>query len=187
MSNLVDSRQSHFTDVPTALVIDDEATIRQLVRRTLEPAVCRVAEAGSGEEGLRIIQQGVPPVDVVLTDLRMPGLSGWDVVEVLAQHQPDLPVGVISGYGGAAAARAQRLRARLLVKPFTHRALVGLVSSLVTDARMMRARAGARRARAEQAREVNALLREQHVQMRARLDLIAAAWDLHRQLHREDE
>jgi two-component system, NtrC family, C4-dicarboxylate transport response regulator DctD len=187
MSNLVDSRQSLYTNVPTALVIEDEAAIRQLVRRTLEPAVCRVAEAGSGEEGLRIIQQGIPHVDVVLTDLRMPGLSGWDVVEVLAKHRPDLPVGVISGYGGAAAARAQRLRARLLVKPFTHRTLVGLVAALVADARAMRARAGAHRARAERAREVNALVRQQHDQMRARLDLVAAAWDLHRQSSREDE
>jgi DNA-binding NtrC family response regulator len=187
MSNLVDSRQSPSTDVPTALVIDDEATIRQLIRRTLEPAVCRVAEAESGEEGLRIIQQGVPPVDVVLTDLRMPGLSGWDIVEVLATYRPDLPVGVISGYGRAAAARAQSLRARLLVKPFTHHTLIGLVSSLVADVRAIRARAEAQRARAERAREANADIRQQHAQMRVRLDLVAAAWDLHRQLNRENE
>src|SRR5438045_4862575 len=75
-----DSGQS----LPTALVIDDEPGVRRLVHRILEPQVCRVIEAASGEEGLRLIQAGSPAVDVVLTDLVMPRLNGWDVIDTLA-------------------------------------------------------------------------------------------------------
>src|SRR5438046_2355415 len=55
--------------LPTALVIDDEPGVRRLVHRILEPEVCRVIEAASGEEGLRLIQAGSPAIDIVLTDL----------------------------------------------------------------------------------------------------------------------
>ncbi|MFL5494345.1 MAG: hypothetical protein ACJ8DC_08190 [Gemmatimonadales bacterium] len=49
--------------LPTALVIDDEPGVRRLVRRILEPEVCRVLEAASGEEGLRLVQVGEPEID----------------------------------------------------------------------------------------------------------------------------
>jgi CheY-like chemotaxis protein len=68
----------------TALVIDDESLVRRLVRRMLEPEVCRVLEAGDGEAGLRLIERTGDTIDVVLTDLLMAGIDGYDVVEVLA-------------------------------------------------------------------------------------------------------
>jgi two-component system, NtrC family, C4-dicarboxylate transport response regulator DctD len=183
MGNAVDSGYAWPNETPTALVIEDEVVIRRLIRRMLEPNVCRITEADCAEEGLHIVESGLPPVDVVLTDIRMPGLSGWDVIEVLARYCPALPVAAISAYGGGAAARAQSLGARLLPKPFTAAMLTGVVSTLIADARAMRVRAQAHRTHAEQARTSNELVHELHAGMRVRLDLVAAAWDLRRRLH----
>jgi CheY-like chemotaxis protein len=187
MNDPADSHKDSYPDVPTALVIEDEAIVRKLIRRMLEPEICRVIEADSGEEGLRIIQHGVPPIDIVLTDLTMPGLNGYAVFEVLTRYRPDLPVGVISGYGGVATTQAQGLGARFLLKPFTGSALIGLVSALIADERAMRAQAGSQRARTERARKINVRIEQQEVPTQPRLDLVAAAWELHHRLHMGDE
>src|SRR5690349_5230736 len=82
----------------TALVVDDEPMVRHLVRRILEPEICRVMDVEDGETALRLIQHRADSIDVVLTDLSMPGIDGFDVVEVLALHHPTLPVLCMSGY-----------------------------------------------------------------------------------------
>ncbi len=66
--------------------------VRALVRRMLEPDVCGVVEAEDGESALRLIERGQPAIDVVLTDLVMPGIDGFDIITVLARHRPGLPV-----------------------------------------------------------------------------------------------
>jgi CheY-like chemotaxis protein len=188
MQDSADSHKDPYPDVPSALVIEDEAIVRKLIRRMLEPEICRVIEADSGEEGLRIIQRGVPPVDIVLTDLTMPGLNGYAVFEVLTRYRPDLPVGVMSGYAGVATTQAQGLGARFLLKPFTGSGLTGLVSALIADGRALRARAGTRRGRAHSARKINMRVEQQDVVLaQPRLDLVAAAWELHHRLHMGDE
>jgi len=164
----------------TILVIDDEAPIRRLVQRMLEPALCRVLEAESAEAGLRLVERADPPVDAVLTDWIMAGLHGLDVVEVLHRHRPELPVAVISAYtstihpivrdGGGL---------RILQKPFTARELQSAVAEMI-------ARAGDLRRRARQTREHAARIREQSGEIRrsgASVDLVGAAWELHRTRH----
>ncbi len=59
------------------LVVDDEPDIRWLTRRILEKVGYEVLEAGSGEEGLRILSS--TSVDLVLLDVAMPGMNGWTV------------------------------------------------------------------------------------------------------------
>ena len=63
----------------TALVVDDESMVRHLVRRILEPEVCGVVEVDDGETALRLIQRRADSIDVVVTDLVMPGIdaSTW--------------------------------------------------------------------------------------------------------------
>jgi CheY-like chemotaxis protein len=61
------------------LVVDDEPDIRVLMRMMLEKAGHEVVEAGSGEEGLRMLGSDNP--DLVLLDVMMPGLKGWEVCE----------------------------------------------------------------------------------------------------------
>ena len=174
--------------LPTALVIDDEPGVRRLVHRILEPEVCRVLEAASGEEGLRLVQAGRPAIDIVLTDLVMPSLNGWDVIDTLAAHRPDLPVLAISAYGGLdQRTLAERLGTQVLVKPFEVEALQRTVSTALVDAREMRTRAAMMQTYARQVSSTSERLREENVAMRARInDLVAAAWEIHRRLHQED-
>jgi DNA-binding NtrC family response regulator len=165
-------------------VIDDEASIRSLVHRMLEPEVCRVLEAADGETGLRLIEQSDPPVDVVLTDWIMPGLHGLDVVEVLHEYRPSLPVVVISGYTSTIHPIVRRgSNLCILEKPFTVDAVQSAVAAMIARAARSRTNAREMRERATRARNQNAALREQDSAIRTQVDLVAAAWAMHHARH----
>jgi DNA-binding NtrC family response regulator len=169
------------SDVPVALVIDDEAGVRALLTRMLHPDVCRVVEAGDGESGLRAIERDDPQVDLVLTDYVMPGLDGLDVLEVLAEHRPALPVAIVSAHAGSIY-RVQRRRGgqlRVLQKPFSPEAVRALTVELINEARAQRQQAMRQRMYALEAHERNEEIREQNASLRARVDLVSAAWALH--------
>jgi CheY-like chemotaxis protein len=82
------------------LVIDDEATIRTVIRRTLERAGHTVSEAGDGEIGLKRVKEELP--DLVITDLIMPEREGIETIQVLRSDYPTLRILAISGTGPAA-------------------------------------------------------------------------------------
>ena len=79
------------------LIVDDEASIRISFRLYLEDCGYQVCEAKNGIEGLQIFKQVKP--NLVLVDLRMPGMDGLSVLENIARQAPDTPVIVISGVG----------------------------------------------------------------------------------------
>jgi two-component system cell cycle sensor histidine kinase/response regulator CckA len=103
-------------DTATVLVVDDESMVRTLVRRMLELGMYSVVEAEDGESALRLIERGQPAIDVVLTDLVMPGIDGFDIVTVLARHRPDLPVVCMSGF---ASVSTSQLTVPFIPKPFS--------------------------------------------------------------------
>jgi CheY-like chemotaxis protein len=74
----------------TVLLVDDNKSIREFCRRELEMIGYRVAVAADGEEALSICQS-VPP-DVVVLDVRMPGMSGIDLIRVLSERRVLIPV-----------------------------------------------------------------------------------------------
>jgi len=78
-----------------ALVVDDEPLIRRLIRRALVPARIDVAEARDGLQALAAVAR--ERVDLVITDVRMPGLSGLGLLEKLRVMHASLPVILISG------------------------------------------------------------------------------------------
>jgi CheY-like chemotaxis protein len=84
---------------PTArvLVIDDEPEIRGVLRDMLTAFGHTVIEAASGEEGLACCDGG--GVDVILTDVSMPGMSGWDVATACQRRFPHVPLGFVTGWG----------------------------------------------------------------------------------------
>ena len=164
----------------TALVIDDEAPIRRLLRRMLESAECEVLEAEDAETGLGLIQRGTPAVDIVLTDWVMPGLDGHDVVEVLDRYRPGLPVVVVSGYTRTIHPLSQDASGpRIVQKPFTAQEVQSVVGQLVTSARRMRDAAREMARWAVEVREAGAALHEQNRRLREQADLVAAAWAMH--------
>jgi PAS domain S-box-containing protein len=79
------------------LTIDDDEALRRGVRAYFEDLDFEVLEAGDGETGLAVFRDTKP--QVVLVDLRMPGMSGLEVIQVIAKEGPEIPVVVLSGTG----------------------------------------------------------------------------------------
>jgi PAS domain S-box-containing protein len=79
------------------LVIDDEEVVRNVLCRSLANVNHQVTLAADGEKGVQLFQEG--KYDIVLTDLGMPGMSGWEVCRMIKKISPDTPVGMITGWG----------------------------------------------------------------------------------------
>jgi phosphoserine phosphatase RsbU/P len=79
------------------LIIDDDAPVRQSIVAYLEDSGFDVLEAADGPLGLTVFQEHLP--DLVITDLRMPGFDGLQVLNVIHEQAPDTPVIVVSGAG----------------------------------------------------------------------------------------
>ncbi len=80
------------------LVIDDEELVRSVLCRTLAQADHQVTLAEDGRKGVQFFKEGT--FDIVLTDLGMPGVSGWEVCRMIKGISPNTPVGMITGWGG---------------------------------------------------------------------------------------
>jgi len=83
---------------PTALVVEDEETVRRFVRIVLEQEGIRVIEATNGLEALDVFAAADPPVDVLLTDVVMPQMGGAELAERLQVARPGLRVVLMSGF-----------------------------------------------------------------------------------------
>lgn len=79
------------------LIIDDDAPVRQSIVAYLEDSGFEVLEASDGPSGLAAFRESAP--ELVITDLRMPGLDGLQVLKTIHEESPDLPVIVVSGAG----------------------------------------------------------------------------------------
>ena len=80
----------------TVLVVDDEASIRRTLREILEYEDLGVEEAEDGEEALQKLRDG--RYDVVLLDIKMPRRDGMEVLAILSEEMPEVPVVMISGH-----------------------------------------------------------------------------------------
>lgn len=115
------------------LVVDDEPDILLTVRLALELEGYDVVEAATGEEGLTLLRDECP--DIVLLDLRLPGLDGFAVLERLPDQEPEVPVIVISAHAaGATIKRAFDMGCRdFITKPFTPDELVSKINAAMSD------------------------------------------------------
>lgn len=82
----------------TILLVDDEASVRRPLRQALGLCGYTVIEARDGLEALRLHSQPQSRCDLVVLDVKMPGMSGWDVLVELKRRDPWLPVILTSGY-----------------------------------------------------------------------------------------
>jgi CheY-like chemotaxis protein len=118
--------------VPTILVVDDEPTIRTMVRRMLARLPCVVVEASDGVDALAVVQREHP--QLILLDIVMPGLDGWAVLRALHEEglTQDIAVVLISGNVALDAQTARELgAAAVLPKPFQMTAVRALVQDLL--------------------------------------------------------
>lgn len=82
----------------TVLLVEDEESVRQLVRDTLEAKGYRVLEAASGEAGVAAAQSHNGTIDLLITDVVMPGMGGRELVQQLSHTRPATKVLYLSGY-----------------------------------------------------------------------------------------
>jgi CheY-like chemotaxis protein len=85
---------------PRILVVDDEAGIRAFLTRALSRVECELVVAASGAEAIDLLD-GAAPIDLLLTDLLMPGMNGVELGRRLRQQIPDLPVLYLTGHSDA--------------------------------------------------------------------------------------
>src|SRR5438552_12367981 len=119
------------------LVIDDEAAIRDSLRMTLEYEGYEFIGAATGQEGLALAERETP--DLVLLDVKMPGMDGIEVLERLRNMNEALPVVVVSGHGtiSTAVEATKKGAFDFIEKPFaSERVLVSLRNAL--DSRQLR-------------------------------------------------
>jgi signal transduction histidine kinase/serine/threonine protein kinase/CheY-like chemotaxis protein len=82
----------------TVLLVDDEPLVREATRRTLRSLGYQVLGAKSADEALRIAAENVDSIDLVITDVMMPGMNGLELARELGKIRPSLKVLFISGY-----------------------------------------------------------------------------------------
>ncbi len=101
------------------LVIDDELQVRATLAEMLEEQGHSVTQAPGGREGLSYLESNPELVDVVISDLGMPDMNGWDVAKIIEGRWPTLPVGLITGWGETEITREERNQVNFVItKPF---------------------------------------------------------------------
>lgn len=120
---------------PLIMVVDDEELLRLVLRTTLRDRGFRVLVASTANEALRICARIRLPIAAMLTDLQLPGLSGFDLAEEAARLRPDMPVLFMSG---AYRDPDPEIRKRLgpgrdfLQKPFSLNLLASKLESMIS-------------------------------------------------------
>ena len=120
------------THEQSILVVEDEPALRRSLVRTLTQQGYHVLQAVDGSDALRIAE-GLSSIDLLLSDVVMPGLDGPEVAATLRARWPTLRVLFVSGYSDDRLADAGALgpRDRLLAKPYTANELVRAVREVV--------------------------------------------------------
>ncbi len=124
--------------MPTVLVVDDKEMLRDSVGVTLQRAGFTILAAASGNQALDLITSRRP--DAVVTDLKMPGMTGVELVEKVREFDDDLPVVLMTAFGTVdTAVRAMKLGASdYITKPFEGDELVIAVKRSLEHARLKR-------------------------------------------------
>ncbi len=117
----------------TVLLAEDEQDVREVAREFLESAGYKVLLAANGEEALSRAEAHIGAIDLLLTDMVMPGMMGRDLARKLRQLRPEVGVIYMSGYSEHAAAEATKSDplATVLTKPFSRAAILRTVREIL--------------------------------------------------------
>ena len=134
----------------TILLVEDDPIVRHVVRLLLELEGDVILEAKDGDDAMTVLAGYDGPLDLLLTDVMMPGLSGAEVCDRVRARRPGLPTLFISGFYPEAVFPDQRLPpgSAFLAKPFMPEELVeavdGLLAGITGEARRHRPARGRR-------------------------------------------
>ncbi|KEQ52138.1 response regulator [Sphingobium chlorophenolicum] len=103
----------------TVLVVEDDPSVRILVREVLEELGYAAVEAGDGAEAIPVLQS-TRILDLMISDVGLPGMNGRQLAEIAREHRPTLPILFVTGYAENAAIRAGFLGTNMdmITKPF---------------------------------------------------------------------
>lgn len=103
------------------LVVDDDAAIRRIAARALSSSGFAVLQARDGAAAVEILERVPAGMQLVITDLRMPRMSGVELIRVLRERWPATPVVVMTGYSDERVIAGQLLGStpQVVEKPFT--------------------------------------------------------------------
>ena len=113
------------------LIVDDEEALADLIKEMIErEGIYRVKTAANGEEGYEVFLHFKP--DIILTDIRMPGKNGLEMVRDIRAHNPSIRViymsGCLSRFRSLLEDEEKKHQASFLTKPFSRFELLGLLS-----------------------------------------------------------
>jgi len=121
----------------TILLAEDEQDVREVAREFLESGGYTVIEARDGAEALKRMEKYEGAIDLLITDMVMPGMTGQELTARLLQSRPEIRILYMSGYSERAAAdsaRGDSSSLRLLAKPFSRWALLRAVHEILKQA-----------------------------------------------------
>jgi two-component system, cell cycle sensor histidine kinase and response regulator CckA len=118
----------------TILLAEDEDVVRRLLRTVLENAGYVVLEAASGEEAAEIAKRHAGRIDLVVTDLVMPGIDGRETAATILRERPELEVMYMSGSVDEPGRSGLEPGERFLQKPFPSDVLVERVGKILDPA-----------------------------------------------------
>ena len=129
----------------TVLLVEDEESVRELVRETLSIRGYKVLEAENGEAGLRVADSYEQRIDILITDVMMPGIGGRELAQKLAAQRPEMKVLFLSGYTEEAVLNQGPVGSgtAFLQKPFTLQNLAKKVRDVLHAGTAHSASAGA--------------------------------------------
>ena len=127
-------------DVPTAppsktiLLVEDDPILRRLVRRVLQTLDYQLLEAPNGAEAVKLASEQETPIDLMVTDIMMPAMDGFELAEQFSPLHPETRVLFLTGYADDSAFVRRGLRKSgysYLLKPFTQDALTRRIKELL--------------------------------------------------------
>ncbi|HEY4219588.1 MAG TPA: response regulator [Gemmatimonadaceae bacterium] len=120
-------------DAETVLVVDDDAEIRELIGFVLGGESYHVLEAANGQDALDVAAEYAAPIHLIVSDVNMPQMSGWKLLEQLRAWYPSIRFLMVSGYPQPANSMADLVGTptAFLPKPFTPEELSAAVRELL--------------------------------------------------------
>ena len=118
------------------LLVDDQEDVRETLADALSEHGHEIEQVSTGQQALERLASGAA-VDLVITDLGMPDMTGWEVAEAVRQRWPDVPVGLVTGWGMRIEASLEQRRsvAFVLAKPFAIETLLAAIARTAVHAR----------------------------------------------------
>jgi two-component system cell cycle sensor histidine kinase/response regulator CckA len=125
--------EENFSGTESILVVEDESAVRKIAVMTLDQAGYKVFEAADGQEAIKFLENNDEGVDLVLTDVIMPGIGGKDVAEKMQEFCPNTKLIFMSGYTNNAIVHHGVLddKTNFIQKPFTPISLLKKIRDVI--------------------------------------------------------